>query len=71
LIINGLFSVTSNHVKDIYTSGDHPHQFGREVHFGDLLCSSYQRMISVAIVGTEKAPETVDICLELLQVVIG
>jgi len=48
LIINGLFSVTSNHVKDIYTfSGDHPHQFGSGVHFGDLLCSSYQRMISV------------------------
>ena len=53
LIINGLFSVTSN-VKDIYTfSGDHPPQFGREVHFGDL-CSSYQRMIPVCDCGNRE-----------------
>jgi len=54
LIINGLFSVTSNNVKDIYTAGDHPHQFGREVHFGDLLCSNYQRMIPVCNCGNRE-----------------
>jgi len=55
LIINGLFSVTSNHVKEIYTfSGDHPHQLGREVHSGDLLCSSYQRMMSVCDCGNRE-----------------
>jgi hypothetical protein len=42
LIINGLFSVTSNHVQDVYTFlGDQLHQFGD-------LCSSYRRMISVS-----------------------
>jgi hypothetical protein len=52
LIINRLFSVTENHVQDIYIFlDDHPHQFGKEVRFGDLLCSSYQRMSSFSDYG--------------------